>query len=88
MFPIPMILPKYFIVPQHHDHTVITIPALVVWSIAVPNLITKIWATVDPGPITFLSWYKRLFALNEKNYFLTKICEANVPITNSSKTSF
>ena len=38
----PVILPKYLIVLQDHHHTVITVPALVVWLVTAPNLITKI----------------------------------------------
>ena len=54
---IPVILPKYLIVPQDHHHTVITVPALVIWLVTAPNLISiiQIQATVNPGPLTLLS---------------------------------
>ena len=52
---IPVILPKYLIVPQNHHNTVITVPALVIWLVTAPNLIIKIQASVNPGPLTLLA---------------------------------
>ena len=50
-----MIFPKYCIILQDHHHTVITVPALVVWPVTAPNLILKIEAAVNPGPLSLLS---------------------------------
>ena len=52
---IPMIFPKYCIILQDHHYTIITVPALVVWPVTVPNLILKIEAAVNPGPLSLLS---------------------------------
>ena len=52
---IPMILPKYCIIFQDHHNTIITVLAFVVWPMTAPNLILKIEAAVNPGPLSLLS---------------------------------
>ena len=50
---LPVILPGDQVVPEHHDHTVLTVLALVHWPVGSPEIISKLQSTMQPSPISF-----------------------------------
>ena len=52
----PVILPSDQVVSEHHDHTVLTVLALVHWPVGSPEIISQLQSTMQPRPFSFSAY--------------------------------
>ena len=52
----PVILPGDQVVSEHHDHTVLTVLALVHWPVGSPEVISQLQSTMQPSPFSFSAY--------------------------------